>query len=158
MALSRPVCVDFWLDKKVYDNLSTNDKLIFIYLLTNSRTLQQGIYTIPIGLISYETNIPLEDVEESLKKLEEVEIINYSRDTDEVAILNYNKYSILKGGKPVEACYNNIAKSVKNKELIRAVYDKMLINAKNDTREIYSYALKKFEECVKENDETTLDD
>ena len=49
-------------------------------------------------------------------------IILYSKETDEIAILNFLRHSIIKGGAPVRDCLVREIKQVKNKELISRVF------------------------------------
>ena len=42
MAIYRHVHVEFWKDPKVLEELTPEDKLFFIYLLTNPNTTQMG--------------------------------------------------------------------------------------------------------------------
>ena len=46
MGIKRVVDVDFWNDEKVMDLFTPEDKLFFLYLLTNPHTTQLGIYAI----------------------------------------------------------------------------------------------------------------
>ena len=46
MAIYRHVHVEFWKDPKVLEELTPEDKLFFIYLLTNPNTTQIGVYKI----------------------------------------------------------------------------------------------------------------
>lgn len=148
MAICRPVCTDFWLNEKVYGKFSKNDKLVFVYLLTNQRTEQLGIFKLPINIMAIELEMPQEEIEVSIKNLENAGVIMYSYSTYEVAILNYNKYNIFRGGNATESCYNDMHKKVKDINLVKAVYDKMLVASKDDKRPIFSYALGKFQEYI----------
>ena len=46
MGIKRVISTDFWLDDKVLDLFSPEDKLFFLYLMTNPHTTQLGIYPI----------------------------------------------------------------------------------------------------------------
>lgn len=152
MALSRPVNIGFWSDKKVRNNFSVDDKIVFLYLLTNVRTQQLGIYELPLYYVSLETGLSLERVTESIKHLEELDVIKYSEETEEVAILNYLKYSIMQGGATDSNCYDNIEKKVKDKTLIKAVYEKLL--KVEDNRPTFKNAFKKIEAYIKSKEPT----
>lgn len=157
MAYQKPVSTSFWTNKKVLKHLSINDKLLFVYLLTNNHIDQIGIYEIPICLISYETGLTDEEVKNSLSILEQQKMTIYSEETDEVAILNYNKYSLLSGGAVAQKCFNDIDRKVKNKKLLLPVYENLLsINntcedsdeKKQDKKSILEYAKRKIKECL----------
>ena len=49
-------------------------------------------------------------------------IILFSKETSEIAILNFLRHSVMKGGKPVEDCIRKEMTLVKNKKLIDAVF------------------------------------
>lgn len=148
---SRPVCETIWLDSKVKTKLQNWEKYLFIYLLTNSHLEQVGIYEITFDTISYETGLTFEQVTRGMKKLEDVELISYDNDTNEVAILNYFKYSILGGGKPYEKCFLNLGKKIKSRDLLIAIYNKAILV--NDDREIYKFALEQCKKALNENND-----
>ena len=60
-------------------------------------------------------------------------VIIYSDETQEIAILNYLKYSIIKGGKPVLDCIEKDIGQVKDKTLLGFVYGK--VSCFEDARE-----------------------
>jgi len=52
-------------------------------------------------------------------------MILFSRETNEVAILNFLRHSVMKGGKPVEDCIRKEMTLVKNKALIDFVFSRL---------------------------------
>ena len=54
MAIYRHVHVEFWKDPKVLEELTPEDKLFFIYLLTNPNTTPIGVYKITKKQIAFE--------------------------------------------------------------------------------------------------------
>jgi predicted transcriptional regulator len=123
-AISRPVSTLFWNDYKVSEYFTLEDKLFFLYLLTNEHVQQIGIYRITFRVMSFETGMTEEQIQESINHLEELDIIEYSYDTTEVAIWNYLKYSIISG--KASNCYNNLERKVDNKELLKKLYSRLL--------------------------------
>ena len=124
MGISRIVNTDFWEDEKVLDSFSPEDKYFWLYLLTNPRTRQLGIYKLPIKIISFQMGYSEETVKVLLDRFERTyKVIRYNRETQEVAILNYLKWSIIRGGKPVEDCIKADMALVKDKTLITFVYE-----------------------------------
>ena len=122
----RLVDTSFWEDAKVIDRFSTEDKYFMLYLLTNPHTSQAGIYRLPYRLASFETGFTPEVVKVILDRFEtKYHMIVYSKETQEVAILNSLKYSIVKGGKPVSDCIISDLESVENPDLILAVYNNL---------------------------------
>lgn len=120
----RLVDTSFWEDAKVIDRFSIEDKYFMLYLLTNPHTSQAGIYHLPYRLASFETGYTTEVIKVIIDRFEtKYHMIMYSKDTQEVAVLNSLKHSIIKGGKPVSDCIISDLDSVENTDLILAVYN-----------------------------------
>lgn len=130
MAVKRIVDTSFWNDDKVVELFSPEDKLFMLYLLTNPHTTQLGIYKINKKIMAFELGYSLETIQVLLDRFEtKYNMIMYCNETNEMAIKNYLKYSIIKGGKPVEDCLTKEIKQVKNKQLINYVFN----NIKGDS-------------------------
>lgn len=128
MGIKRIVDVQFWNDDKVIEHFSPEDKLFMLYLITNPHTTQLGIYTLNKKLMSFELGYTIDVISVLLDRFEnKYNIIRYSQETSEIAIKNYLRHSIIKGGAPVRDCLIKEMKMVKNKELILWV----LSNLKN---------------------------
>ena len=122
MGIKRTVDTAFWSDNKVVDLFSPEDKLFMLYLLTNPHTTQLGIYPISKKVMAFEIGYSLEAVSVLLERFENrYNIIRYSIDTSEVAIKNYLRHSIIKGGKPVEDLLVKEISKVKDKGLLKYV-------------------------------------
>ena len=136
MAIFRHVYTKFWEDSLVIEKMNESDKLFFLYLLTNRNTTQIGIYAITVRQISFELGYSSEMVKELIAKFEnELELIIYDEKTSEVAIKNWGKYNLNKGGKPIVDCITKELKDVKNKELIKIVSEKI---EKDDIKNIFN--------------------
>lgn len=123
MGIKRIVDVQFWNDDKVLEYFSPEDKLFMLYLMTNPHTTQLGIYPINKKHMSFELGYTIDVINVLLDRFEnKYNIIKYSNETKEIAIKNYLKYSIIKGGKPVEDCLMKEIKQVKDKSLLGYVY------------------------------------
>ena len=134
MGINRIVNTDFWTDEKVLDRFSVEDKYFWLYLLTNPQTKQLGIYKLPIKIIAFQTGFGEDVVKVLLDRFERVyKVIKYNHETQEVAVLNYLKWAIVRGGKPVEDCIKADMEKVKDKSLITFVYDHLLSNDVNKT-------------------------
>ncbi len=134
MGIARLVNVDFWTDEKVLDNFSVEDKYFWLYLLTNPQTKQLGIYKLPIKIIAFQTGFNEDVIKVLLDRFDRVyNVIKYNHETQEVAILNYLKWSIVRGGKPVEDCIKADMEKVKDKSLITFVYNHLIENDINKT-------------------------
>ena len=120
--IRRLVCIDFWTHDKT-DDFSPEDKYFMLWLLTNPYTTQLGIYVISPKHAAVHLGYSLEALYALLERFEKVYgMIWFSRETKEIAIKNYLKHSIIKGGKPVEDCIISEMKKVKNKDLIDKVF------------------------------------
>lgn len=124
MGIKRVVDTDFWTDEKV-EVFEPEEKLFWVYLLTNPYTKQLGIYHITKKQMSFQLGYDVEQIERLLDKFEkEYGLIKYV--DSEIAIFNFLKHSILKGGKPVEDCLKADIKKVKHKELIDMVFERII--------------------------------
>ena len=65
----RQIHSKIWTDPWFLD-LSSNEKLVFIYLFSNDRVKLTGIYDISVKTIAYETGIDLSDVTAILDRFE----------------------------------------------------------------------------------------
>ena len=119
MGIKRVVDTDFWEDDKVMTMFTPEDKLFFLYLMTNPHTTQLGVYKIIPKQMAFELGYSLDTIAVLLDRFEsKYKIIMYSKSTNEIAIRNYLRYSIVKGGKPVLDLLNREASKVKNKRLL----------------------------------------
>lgn len=124
--VKRIVSTGFWDDTKVMDDFSPEDKYFMLYLLTNPHTTQLGIYELPISSASNETGYTKDVIRVLLDRFEtKYELVKYSKDSGEVAIKNYLKHSIIKGGKPVMDCLLKEEKSIKDKSLLKYIYNNL---------------------------------
>lgn len=124
MGIKRVVDTDFWTDEKV-EVFEPEEKLFWVYLLTNPYTKQLGIYHITKKQMSFQLGYDVEQIERLLDKFEkEYGLIKYV--DSEIAIFNFLKHSILKGGKPVEDCLKADIKKVKHKELVDMVFERII--------------------------------
>lgn len=119
MALKRIVDTRFWTDEKVMEDFSPEDKLFMLYLLTNPHVALLGVYQISKKQMAFELGYSIDTINVLLDRFENTyKIIKYDDNTREIAILNFLKYNIIKGGKPIEDCLNKEFNEVKNKELV----------------------------------------
>ena len=124
MSVKRIVDTSFWNDEKVVEKFTPEDKYFMLYLLTNPHSTQLGVYQITKRHMAFELGYSVEAVSALIDRFENrYGIIKYSTETSEVAIKNYLKYSIVKGGKPVEDLLIKELALIKDKSLLRYVYD-----------------------------------
>lgn len=125
MGIKRIVDTSFWTDGKM-DDFSPEDKYFWLYLLTNPFSKQLGIYEISIKQAAFQMGYSVDAFNVLLDRFEnKYKIILFSRETNEVAILNFLRHSVMKGGKPVEDCIRKEMALVKNKGLIDAVFSRL---------------------------------
>ncbi|SEQ22749.1 DnaD and phage-associated domain-containing protein [Virgibacillus subterraneus] len=126
MAKFRMVHTEFWDDPKVVEEMSPEDKYFFLYLLTNSNTTQIGIYQITKKQMAFDTGYSIDTINSLLDRfIRHHKIIAYNPDTREVAIKNWGKYNLNRGGKPVIDCVTAELKGVKDKSLIPIVGERI---------------------------------
>lgn len=119
MAKFRMVYTEFWNDPKVIEEMTPEDKYFFLYLLTNPNTTQVGIYQITKKQIGFDMGYSMETVNSLLDRfLNHHKIIKYNVKTREIAIRNWGKYNLKRGGKPMIDCVTAELKDVKCKDLI----------------------------------------
>ena len=126
MGIKRVVDTDFWYDDKVLEVFSPEDKLFMLYLLSNPHTTQLGIYKITKKSMAFEIGYSPEAISVLIDRFQNsYRLIRYSERTKEVAIKNYLRHSIIKGGKPVEDLLRKEIIAVKDKSLLQFVYDEI---------------------------------
>ena len=121
MGIKRIVDTSFWTDNKI-DDFSPEDKYFMLYLLTNPFSTQLGIYEISIKQVAFHLGYSKDTVMALIERFEKHGIIIFSPNTNEVAIKNFLRHSIIKGGAPVRDCLIKEIKKVKNRELIARVF------------------------------------
>lgn len=147
MGIKRIVDTAFWTDGKV-DDFSPEDKYFMLYLLTNPFSKQLGIYEISIKQAAFQMGYSIDAFNVLLDRFEnKYKMIKFSKDTNEVAITNFLRHSVMKGGKPVEDCIKQDMSKVKDKGLIDYVFSRL------HGRDDLNATVKKIvEEYVNEND------
>ena len=130
MGIKRIVDTSFWTDGKV-DEFSPEDKYFMLYLLTSPFSTQLGIYEISTKQVAFHLGYSMDAVRVLLDRFEnKYGVIVYSPETNEIAIKNFLRHSIIKGGKPVEDCIKKEMSKVKNKSLLGKVFSH--ISGKDD--------------------------
>src|SRR5690554_3379625 len=92
MAVYRQVHVSFWQDPFIL-NLTPEEKYFYLYLMTNSKTTQCGIYEISEKVMQLETDLSKEEIDELINKFIEYGKIKYNRQTKEIYLINWIKYN-----------------------------------------------------------------
>ncbi|HAB9620651.1 TPA_asm: DnaD domain protein [Listeria monocytogenes] len=117
MAVYRQIHVSFWQDSFVLD-LTAEEKYFYLYLMTNSKTNQIGIYEISKKIMEIESGYSMDTVSKLLKKFIDYKKILYSESTKELMLLNWCKYN-WSGSPKVVSLVNKELKGVKNTEFAK---------------------------------------
>lgn len=120
MAIYRKVQTNYWGDPFIAE-LTPEQKYFYIYLLTNEKTRQCGIYEISIKQIVFDTGYNNDTVKKLLEHFEKCGKIRYSDTTNEIALRNWPKYNNTVSD-TVQLCVNKELKEVKNRDLIEYLY------------------------------------
>lgn len=132
MATFRKIHTIFWSDPFI-QSLSPERKYFYLYLLTNEKTKQCGIYEITKKQISYDTGYNIDTVSILLKYFAESGKIAYSTYTSEICIKNWNKYNDNKSPKTQVLVKQEIGK-VKDKKLIEYLYSTDTVSIHHQTK------------------------
>ena len=141
--------------------MSAEDRYALLYLLTNPHTTQIGIYQITKRQMAFDLGYSTESVGAILERFEKLlGIIRYNPETREIAIKNWGKYNLKRGGKPIMDCIRGELEKVKDKNLIEYVADSIpnetikneFLRYVNDTFTISGQEEEKEEEKEKEED------
>jgi DnaD/phage-associated family protein len=141
MAKYRQIHVNFWQDSFVLD-LTPEEKYFYLYLMTNSKTSQCGIYELPKKVIEMETGYNRETVDKLLQRFIDYGKIKYNEATKEIFILNWAKYNMINSSK-VMACIKKELEQVKTPEFVMEFINRCKkLGYKTDTISIpYPYGI-----------------
>ena len=119
MAIFRKIHTSFWSDPFIQD-LDNDHRLFYLYLLTNERTKQCGIYEISKKQMAFELGYSIDRVSKLLAYFIKTGKILYSEITKEVALKNWLKYNGSTSPK-VASCIKSELCLVKDRVLIEYV-------------------------------------
>ena len=133
MAVYRQIQTSFWQDEFVL-NLTPEEKYFYLFLLTNSKTRQCGIYQLPMPIIIVETGYNQETVEKLMHRFIDYGKIIYSAKTREIGIVNWPKYNSMESPK-TKTCVLKELKEVKDRSLIDKIYPMQGVSQKEQEEE-----------------------
>lgn len=149
MALYRYVRVEFWKNPKVLEEMTPEDKLFMLYLLTNPSTTQIGIYRLSKKQMAFELGYSVESISCMIDRFVNVYgAIRYNEITREIGIKNWGKYNFSRLGKPMIDCIKKELLEVEDKSMIEFVLQR--INSLT-VRSLY-------EECISPSENICFDD
>lgn len=92
MAIYRQIHLSMWQDKW-YSELEPTEKLLWLYLLTNPKTTQSGVYEYSERFASFDTGLSRKEVAQALERFREDGRILYNQEASEIMIVNWLKYN-----------------------------------------------------------------
>lgn len=116
MAIYRQIHISFWQDSFVL-SLTPEEKFFYLYLMTNSKTTQCGIYEIPEKIMVLETGYNEETITKLLNKFIKYGKIEYNKKNQEVFLINWGKYNNSNSPK-IKTRIETELKNVKTKEFV----------------------------------------
>jgi hypothetical protein len=119
MAIFRKVHTSFWSDSFISE-LDNDQKIFYLYLMTNEKTKQCGVYEITKKQIAFDLGYSIDKVSKLLTYFISKKKIKYNDQTNEVALGNWLKYNNSTSPK-VQSCINQEFKLVKDTVLIEYV-------------------------------------
>ena len=120
MAVYRHIHIDYWQDGFVLD-LTPEEKYFYIYLMTNSKTSQCGIYELPKRIIETETGYNRETVDKLLNRFVEYKKIKYCKETGEIFLINWLKHNRISSPK-VRKCIYKELKKIKSIDMVNLFF------------------------------------
>jgi hypothetical protein len=121
MATFRKLHTTFWTDPFV-EELTQEQKLFYLYLITNTKTKQSGIYEISKKYIAYETGFSIKEVNDLLQFFQEKGKIDYSAEFNEIMISNWNKFNYNSSYQSIICIYDDL-KEIKTIDFIKKMYN-----------------------------------
>jgi len=125
MAVYRQVHVSFWQDSFILE-LTPEEKYFYLYLMTNSKTSQCGVYELPKKIIELETGYNRETVDKLLQRFIDYGKVEYSEVTKEILLKNWHRHNSSKSPK-VTACIQKEVAEIKSKAFKRYCIDTVCI-------------------------------
>lgn len=112
---------EFWSDDYVLE-LNKDQKLVYVYIITNEKTTQCGIYELPLKKATTELSMSAEEFLIHLKKFNDDKKIQYSLETQEICVINWLKHNENSSWKTMERVKKELSK-IKNPNLVVLLYD-----------------------------------
>ncbi|EPE60858.1 dnaD and phage-associated domain protein [Exiguobacterium sp. S17] len=156
MSVYRTVQTDFWKDPKIMEEFTPEDKLFYLYLLTNPNTTQCGIYGITKKEMAFQLGYSPETVNALMDRfITYHKLIDYNTETRELVIFNWAKYNFKRGGKPVQDLIKSELAKVKHQPYIEIVGKHVPIDG---IRQVYESYYESYGESCHESCDVSLDE
>lgn len=108
MAIYRQIHVDFWQDEIVTE-LSPEEKYFYLYLMTNNRTTQCGVYRFNLKVMAFDLGYDKSTVEKLLTRFVANGRIKYNEDENEIYLVNWLKYNSARSPKVAKVIDKQLA-------------------------------------------------
>jgi hypothetical protein len=154
MAIFRKIHTSFWSDPFIQD-LDNDHRLFYLYLLTNERTKQCGIYEISKKQMAFELGYTIDRVSKLLAYFIKTGKILYSDITKEVALKNWMKYNGSTSPK-VASCIKSELCLVKDRVLIEYVNGMYTASQEEEEQEEEQEQEKRFQKPTIEDVKTYM--
>ena len=122
MAKYRQLYTEFWSDSFVLE-LTPEEKYFYLYLISNSKTTQCGIYEISKRTIETDTGYNRETVEKLIHIFCDYKKILYCDDTRELMVINWIKYNVPNNLNAIK-CVNKEIGKIKHKAFVEILLKK----------------------------------
>lgn len=117
MATYRPVYINLWQDDDVLE-FTPEEKFFFLYIMTNSKTTQCGLYKFSKKVTSFETGYNIDTITKYINVFVEKEKIAYDPVTEEILILKWLKYNPI-DNRNMQKCVNKELTGIKSLMLLK---------------------------------------
>lgn len=108
MAIYRQIHVDFWQDEIVTE-LSPEEKYFYLYLMTNNRTTQCGVYRFNLKVMAFDLGYDKSTVEKLLSRFVSNGRIKYNEEENEIYLVNWLKYNSARSPKVAKVIDKQLA-------------------------------------------------
>lgn len=122
MAIYRQVHVNFWQDELMAE-LSPEDKYFYLYLMTNNKTTQCGVYRINPRVAAFDLGWDKTTVEKLIERFIEKGRIRFNSEHQEIMMLNWLKFNNAKSPK-VARCIDKELLGIKTEAFRQAIIQK----------------------------------
>jgi DnaD/phage-associated family protein len=122
MAKYRQLYTEFWSDSFVLE-LTPEEKYFYLYLISNPKSTQSGIYEISKRIIEMDTGYNRETVEKLIQRFCDYKKILYCDDTKELMVINWIKYNVPRSINTIKCIQKELLK-IKNKAFVKVLFNK----------------------------------
>ncbi|MCD2257114.1 DnaD domain protein [Lactobacillus sp. CC-MHH1034] len=107
MAIFRQIPTDFWIDDFIGE-LEPLQKLLYVYLWTNKKTTQCGVYQLSMRYTQFETGLDKDQIIKYLKAFETAGRVYYNPENNEIMLNQWLKVNSAKSPKVAKVIDNEL--------------------------------------------------